>query len=86
MGSDFGNGLCGSLNRRMLWMSPVKPSSTPVLWQSPDPASFPAPIFPAWATAQLAGIQVEGQPAIRSVHTALGLPERWPTGDAFPPE
>ncbi|MGW0877994.1 hypothetical protein [Streptomyces sp. NPDC002671] len=58
--------------------------NTPVLWQSPDPASLPAPIFPSWATAQLVGIQVERQPAIRSVHTALGLPERWPTGDAFP--
>ena len=58
--------------------------NTPVLWQSPDPASHAGPIFPTWATAQLAGIQVERQPAIRSVHTALGLPERWPTGDAFP--
>ncbi|MEV6836339.1 hypothetical protein AB0N17_17805 [Streptomyces sp. NPDC051133] len=58
--------------------------NTPVLWRSPDPGSLPAPVFPTWATAQLAGIQVERQPAIRSVHTALGLPERWPTGDAFP--
>lgn len=27
--------------------------NTPVLWQSPDPSSTPAPILPTWATAQL---------------------------------
>ncbi|WP_223180840.1 hypothetical protein [Streptomyces griseicoloratus] len=40
----------------------------------------PAP----WTWTKNTPVQVERQPAIRSVHTALGLPERWPTGDAFP--
>lgn len=58
--------------------------NTPVLWQSPDPNSRPAPVLSTWATARLAEGQVERQPALRPVHTALSLPERWPTGDAFP--
>ncbi|MGW0944515.1 hypothetical protein ACWD4O_18500 [Streptomyces sp. NPDC002623] len=58
--------------------------NTPVLWQSPDPRSLPAPILPTWETAQLVDIQVEHQPAARPTHTALGLPKHWPVGDAFP--
>lgn len=58
--------------------------NTPVLWQSPDPSSLPAPVLPTWATAQLVDVQVDRQPAACSVHTALGLPEIWPVGEAFP--
>ncbi|MBO3674795.1 hypothetical protein J5X86_07025 [Streptomyces sp. NEAU-YJ-81] len=58
--------------------------NTPVLWQSPDPNSLPAPVLPAWATAQLVEAQVEHRLAACPIHTALGLPEHWPTGDAFP--
>ncbi|MFD3375107.1 MULTISPECIES: hypothetical protein [unclassified Streptomyces] len=58
--------------------------NVPVLWQSPDPESLPAPVLPPWATARLVEIQVERGPAVCPIHTALGLPEHWPTGDAFP--
>ncbi|MET8902171.1 hypothetical protein [Streptomyces sp. NPDC004538] len=58
--------------------------NAPVLWQSPDPRSLPAPILPAWAAAQLGEVQVEHQPAARPIHTALSLPKHWPVGDAFP--
>ncbi|KIF76094.1 hypothetical protein QR77_23835 [Streptomyces sp. 150FB] len=56
----------------------------PVLWQSPDSSSLPAPVLPTWATAQLVDVQVEYQPAACPAHTALGLPEHWPVGEAFP--
>ncbi|MEU1161849.1 hypothetical protein ABZ372_14320 [Streptomyces sp. NPDC005921] len=56
----------------------------PVLWQSPAPGSLPAPVLPAWETAQLVDIHVERQPPARPIHAALGLPEQWPIGDAFP--
>lgn len=58
--------------------------NTPTLWRSSDPNSLPAPVLPAWATAQLVEVQIEHQPAARPTHAALGLPEHWPTGDAFP--
>ncbi|MFD5815146.1 hypothetical protein [Streptomyces sp. NPDC127038] len=58
--------------------------NTPVLWQSPNLNSLPAPVLSIWATAQLAEVQIERQPALGPVHAALGLPELWPTGDAFP--
>jgi hypothetical protein len=58
--------------------------NTPVLWRSPDPRSLPAPILPTWATAELINIQVEHRPAAHPIHTVLGLPDRWPIGDAFP--
>lgn len=58
--------------------------NTPVLWQSPDPKSLPAPVLPTWATAQLGEVQVEHQPAACPTHTGLGLPKHWPVGDAFP--
>ncbi|MGW4619539.1 hypothetical protein [Streptomyces sp. NPDC004592] len=58
--------------------------STPVLWQSPDPKSRPVPILPPWVTAQLVEAQVERRPAAVPIHAALGLPEHWPIGDAFP--
>lgn len=57
---------------------------TPVLWQSPDPSSLPAPVLPIWATAQLVDVQVKRQPAACSVHTVFGLPELWPVGEPFP--
>ncbi|MYV53719.1 hypothetical protein [Streptomyces sp. SID3212] len=57
---------------------------TPVLWQSPDPSSPPVTALPTWATAQLVGIQVEHQSAAHPTHTALGLSEHWPIGEAFP--
>ncbi|MEV7032574.1 hypothetical protein AB0N99_20450 [Streptomyces sp. NPDC093272] len=56
----------------------------PVLWQSPAPDSLPAPVLPTWETAKLVDIHIERQPATRPIHTALGLPEHWPIGDAFP--
>ncbi|MGW3626501.1 hypothetical protein [Streptomyces sp. NPDC000880] len=58
--------------------------NTPVLWQSPDPNSLPTPVLPSWATAQLVDLQVERRPPASPIHTALGLPELWPVGDAFP--
>ncbi|GHC56342.1 hypothetical protein [Streptomyces flavofungini] len=58
--------------------------NTPVLWQSPDPKSLPAPVLPTWATAQLGEVQVEHRPATCPTNTALGLPKNWPVGDAFP--
>lgn len=58
--------------------------NVPVLWRSPAPESLPAPVLPTWATAGLVEIQVERRPAARPIHTALGLPEHWPTGEAFP--
>jgi hypothetical protein len=58
--------------------------NAPVLWQSPDPSSIPAPILPTWATTQLNGDQVERQPAASPPHAAVGLAEHWPTGDPFP--
>ncbi|MFF0204794.1 hypothetical protein [Streptomyces sp. NPDC005017] len=57
---------------------------TPVLWQSCDPKSIPSPVLPPWATVQLVDVQVERRPAAFPIHAALGLPEHWPTGDAFP--
>ncbi|MFE6483375.1 hypothetical protein ACFVGN_10635 [Streptomyces sp. NPDC057757] len=59
-------------------------NKVPVLWQSPAAGSLSAPVLPIWATAQLVDIHVERQPAARPIHTSLGLPEHWPTGDAFP--
>ncbi|WP_237542738.1 MULTISPECIES: hypothetical protein [unclassified Streptomyces] len=56
----------------------------PVLWQSAASGSLPAPVLPSWETAKLVDNHVERQPATRPVHTALGLPERWPSGEAFP--
>ncbi|NYE42060.1 hypothetical protein [Streptomyces fulvorobeus] len=56
----------------------------PVLWHSPAPSSLPAPILPTWATAQLANDQVERRPAALPTHAALGLPQQWPVGEAFP--
>ncbi|MBV8993427.1 MAG: hypothetical protein JO287_06925, partial [Pseudonocardiales bacterium] len=58
--------------------------NTPVLWQSPDPSSLPAPILPSWATVQLVGDRVERQPPAAPAHTAVGLAEHWPTGEPFP--
>ncbi|WP_223186577.1 hypothetical protein [Streptomyces sp. CBMA29] len=55
----------------------------PVLWQSPDPNSLPAPVLPTWGSARLLDVQVERQSAAQPPHTALGLPEHWPVGDAF---
>lgn len=57
--------------------------NTPVLWRSPDPTSIPAPVLPTWATVQLVGDQVERQSPSAPAHTAVGLTEHWPTGDAF---
>ncbi|MFC9132885.1 hypothetical protein ACFT4A_39445 [Streptomyces sp. NPDC057099] len=58
--------------------------NTPVLWQSPDHRSLPAPVLPTWATAWLGEFQVVRQPAAQPVHAALSLPKEWPVGDAFP--
>jgi hypothetical protein len=58
--------------------------NTPVLWQSPDPSSLPAPILPTWAAAQLVDVQVARQPAASPAHAVLGLPKVWPVGEAFP--
>ncbi|MFF6834100.1 hypothetical protein ACFY84_19780 [Streptomyces sp. NPDC012438] len=58
--------------------------NTPVLWHSPHPKSLPTPVLSTWATAQLVGARVERRPAAFPVHTALGLSECWPVGDAFP--
>ncbi|MDH6517483.1 hypothetical protein M2163_005536 [Streptomyces sp. SAI-135] len=58
--------------------------NAPVLWQSPDSKSLPAPVLPTWATAQLGELHVVHQPAAHPIHTALGLPKDWPAGDAFP--
>lgn len=58
--------------------------NAPVLWHSPDPSSIAAPILPTWANVQLVGDQVERQPSVAPAHTAVGLAEHWPTGDAFP--
>jgi hypothetical protein len=55
----------------------------PVLWQSPDPNSLPAPVLSTWGSARLLDAQVERQPPAQPPHTALGLPEHWPVGDAF---
>ncbi|MGY6020560.1 hypothetical protein [Streptomyces spinosirectus] len=58
--------------------------NTPVLWRSPDPESLSAPVLPTWATAKLGEVRVERQPAASPIHTALGLPQHWPVGNAFP--
>ncbi|MDI5969930.1 hypothetical protein POF50_011375 [Streptomyces sp. SL13] len=58
--------------------------NTPVLWQSPHPSSLAAPILPSWATMQLIDGRAASGPADRPVHTALGLPQDWPFGEAFP--
>ncbi|GGN51317.1 hypothetical protein GCM10011579_007020 [Streptomyces albiflavescens] len=73
----------GSL-QRVLVAADAAGARAPVLWQSPDPKSLPAPILPTWATVRLVEVQVERGPAVCPIHTALGLPEHWPTGDAFP--
>ncbi|WP_329156783.1 hypothetical protein OHA63_16680 [Streptomyces anulatus] len=57
---------------------------SPVLWRSPHPRSLPAPVLATWETAQLVKAQVERRPASSPIHTALGLSEHWPVGDAFP--
>lgn len=56
----------------------------PVLWRSPALGSLPAPVLPTWETAQLVDTRIERQPAARPIHTSLGLPDHWPTGNAFP--
>ncbi|WP_433261542.1 hypothetical protein ACQPZF_27105 [Actinosynnema sp. CS-041913] len=58
--------------------------NTPVLWRSPNPNSIEAPTLPTWATVRLVGDQVERQPPAAPGHTAVGLAEQWPLGDAFP--
>ncbi|MCA1218568.1 hypothetical protein [Streptomyces sp. 8L] len=58
--------------------------NTPILWQSPDPSSLPAPVLPSWSTAKLVDFQIERQMPTCPIHDALGLPRLWPLGDAFP--
>ncbi|GHE80184.1 hypothetical protein GCM10017786_07800 [Amycolatopsis deserti] len=58
--------------------------NTPVLWRSSDPRSIPAPILPTWASARLAGDEVERKPAAAPAYSAVGLDQDWPAGEAFP--
>lgn len=63
---------------------PTWATKSPTLWHSSHQNSISAPVLPTWKAARLVDGQVEREPSVTEVHTALGLPAQWPSGDPFP--